>query len=98
MTGLLSRIADLRRPFASAGVAGATTFRPGMWDSQESHACECCAASCSAAPLGPRNTIGIGIWPPDSRSEEHTSELQSRSDIVCRLLLEKKKEIPNRTS
>src|SRR2546421_8179841 len=27
-----------------------------------------------------------------SRSEEHTSELQSRSDIVCRLLLEKKKE------
>src|SRR2546428_6137319 len=29
-----------------------------------------------------------------SRSEEHTSELQSRSDLVCRLLLEKKK---NRT-
>src|SRR2546421_2243360 len=28
---------------------------------------------------------------PNSRSEEHTSELQSRSDIVCRLLLEKKK-------
>src|SRR3982750_1753006 len=28
---------------------------------------------------------------PD-RSEEHTSELQSRSDLVCRLLLEKKKE------
>src|SRR2546421_1254042 len=27
-----------------------------------------------------------------SRSEEHTSELQSRSDIVCRLLLEKKKK------
>src|SRR2546421_1073015 len=27
----------------------------------------------------------------DVRSEEHTSELQSRSDIVCRLLLEKKK-------
>src|SRR5206468_11826632 len=31
-------------------------------------------------------------WPPSYafRSEEHTSELQSRSDIVCRLLLEKK--------
>src|SRR5206468_6395203 len=29
--------------------------------------------------------------PPQHRSEEHTSELQSRSDIVCRLLLEKKK-------
>src|SRR5260221_1000295 len=27
----------------------------------------------------------------DTRSEEHTSELQSHSDIVCRLLLEKKK-------
>src|SRR5204862_7838093 len=27
----------------------------------------------------------------DSRSEEHTSELQSRRDLVCRLLLEKKK-------
>src|SRR5206468_12525477 len=27
----------------------------------------------------------------DDRSEEHTSELQSRSDLVCRLLLEKKK-------
>src|SRR5204862_7008400 len=27
------------------------------------------------------------------RSEEHTSELQSRRDLVCRLLLEKKKEI-----
>src|SRR5206468_10905078 len=28
--------------------------------------------------------------PGHSRSEEHTSELQSRSDLVCRLLLEKK--------
>src|SRR2546421_5838256 len=28
----------------------------------------------------------------DMRSEEHTSELQSRSDLVCRLLLEKKKK------
>src|SRR5438132_11534635 len=28
---------------------------------------------------------------PPSRSEEHTSELQSHSDLVCRLLLEKKK-------
>src|SRR5438034_2857233 len=28
------------------------------------------------------------------RSEEHTSELQSHSDLVCRLLLEKKKKIP----
>src|SRR5947207_10466823 len=28
----------------------------------------------------------------DTRSEEHTSELQSHSDLVCRLLLEKKKK------
>src|SRR6266496_975761 len=31
--------------------------------------------------------------PDASRSEEHTSELQSRRDLVCRLLLEKKKQI-----
>src|SRR5206468_5071540 len=30
------------------------------------------------------------------RSEEHTSELQSRSDLVCRLLLEKKKKKKNK--
>src|SRR5436190_12507098 len=30
---------------------------------------------------------------PVARSEEHTSELQSHSDLVCRLLLEKKKKI-----
>src|SRR2546430_4130179 len=29
---------------------------------------------------------------PESRSEEHTSELQSQSNLVCRLLLEKKKD------
>src|SRR3712207_8297695 len=31
--------------------------------------------------------------PSDTRSEEHTSELQSRQYLVCRLLLEKKKNI-----
>src|SRR5690349_22748703 len=31
------------------------------------------------------------------RSEEHTSELQSRRDLVCRLLLEKKKQQQHRT-
>src|SRR5437588_4844582 len=34
-------------------------------------------------------TIGVLGWL--TRSEEHTSELQSHSDLVCRLLLEKKK-------
>src|SRR2546421_1682011 len=35
------------------------------------------------------------LW--STRSEEHTSELQSRSDLVCRLLLEKKKNHTNTT-
>src|SRR5437868_12944334 len=34
----------------------------------------------------------------DVRSEEHTSELQSRFDLVCRLLLEKKKKKKNTTN
>src|SRR5690606_41613730 len=33
----------------------------------------------------------------DDRSEEHTSELQSRENLVCRLLLEKKQETENPT-
>src|SRR5690349_22721422 len=35
------------------------------------------------------------VWPSGCRSEEHTSELQSRRDLVCRLLLEKKKNNKN---
>src|SRR2546428_3621210 len=38
------------------------------------------------SPCAGRRTVCICWW----RSEEHTSELQSRSDLVCRLLLEKK--------
>src|SRR3712207_8056090 len=34
-------------------------------------------------------------WPREVRSEEHTSELQSRQYLVCRLLLEKKKHVHN---
>src|SRR6266511_211844 len=41
-------------------------------------------------------TVEVGARPPapgvaETRSEEHTSELQSRENLVCRLLLEKKK-------
>src|SRR3712207_7871801 len=36
-------------------------------------------------------TDSISLKPTGSRSEEHTSELQSRQYLVCRLLLEKKK-------
>src|SRR5438034_1673599 len=37
-----------------------------------------------------------GMWVSPARSEEHTSELQSHSDLVCRLLLEKKKKTKNK--
>src|SRR5437868_10375355 len=44
--------------------------------------------------LGPRGIQRSSLrelrWMPRARSEEHTSELQSRFDLVCRLLLEKK--------
>src|SRR2546422_7004307 len=36
--------------------------------------------------------IALDLHAPAARSEEHTSELQSRLHLVCRLLLEKKKE------
>src|SRR3989449_3139749 len=39
-------------------------------------------------PSAYRSLIAFAVW---SRSEEHTSELQSRLHLVCRLLLEKKK-------
>src|SRR2546428_9286627 len=38
--------------------------------------------------------VQIHVRAQGERSEEHTSELQSRSDLVCRLLLEKKKAGP----
>src|SRR5690606_39969762 len=41
----------------------------------------------------------VAGWPAGAlgiRSEEHTSELQSRENLVCRLLLEKKKEMTTR--
>src|SRR5206468_8627748 len=43
--------------------------------------------SISANDLG--NCIAACVASGSTRSEEHTSELQSRSDLVCRLLLEK---------
>src|SRR5438034_2169885 len=39
-----------------------------------------------------RGAARVGEPQVDGRSEEHTSELQSHSDLVCRLLLEKKKK------
>src|SRR2546421_3033926 len=61
-----------------------------------------------AMPAGWHGTQALGntqpAWPAHDwwrafdRSEEHTSELQSRSDFVCRLLLEKKKKRNNLNS
>src|SRR5256885_3144928 len=39
-----------------------------------------------------RAAAGSRATPPGTRSEEHTSELQSPCNLVCRLLLEKKKK------
>src|SRR2546422_7565485 len=52
----------------------------------------------SVASVARRTSFGrcaVRFW-NRSRSEEHTSELQSRLHLVCRLLLEKKKNITNK--
>src|SRR5206468_10861949 len=50
-------------------------------------------ARLAGQPVAHRDVFRLQLDPrgPCLRSEEHTSELQSRSDLVCRLLLEKKK-------
>src|SRR5688572_32410652 len=77
---------DLRsfptRRSSDLGAAGPRRRPPG----RSSHR----SAGCAAAATG--NTRGAPrVFPV--RSEEHTSELQSQSNLVCRLLLEKKKTI-----
>src|SRR5690349_22442440 len=58
----------------------------------------------NSLPSGSRSTMALPrtssasqarLAPACTRSEEHTSELQSRRDLVCRLLLEKKKKNTN---
>src|SRR5438270_8453937 len=85
-----------RFPFTSAGVvAGA---RRGWTARSNAYAIESSRDSVhggpsSSMPIGtpsavkPAGTLSAG----KPRSEEHTSELQSQSNLVCRLLLEKKK-------
>src|SRR5690606_39370057 len=53
------------------------------------------ASSASAMPSAPSLVVRSCSSANDSRSEEHTSELQSRENLVCRLLLEKKKSPQN---
>src|SRR2546427_6922151 len=57
----------------------------------------CCATLGPATSDAPGADRAASAVPPslngcESRSEEHTSELQSQSNLVCRLLLEKKKK------
>src|SRR2546427_9257660 len=54
-----------------------------------SHGFFACACFCSG--LSDFNLISTRNHRAAARSEEHTSELQSQSNLVCRLLLEKKK-------
>src|SRR2546422_6818589 len=49
------------------------------------------SAGCGEAAPGPM-TVKVTARGAERRSEEHTSELQSRLHLVCRLLLEKKKK------
>src|SRR2546421_5881831 len=66
-----------------------------MQFSTNSFACLCLAAcALIAQQVSAQNSPAAASKPQTprpTRSEEHTSELQSRSDLVCRLLLEKKK-------
>src|SRR5947209_11120491 len=82
----------LRRPPRSTLFPYTTLFRSGV---ARGRAC----SDAKAAPLsGVRARLRLGARRrrprrrrPAPRSEEHTSELQSRQYLVCRLLLEKKK-------
>src|SRR5690349_23625899 len=82
---------SIRRPPRSTLFPYTTLFR-----SDES-LCTWAASSCSAsvAPASSRTSSNpkFDMKSAFSRSEEHTSELQSRRDLVCRLLLEKKKGV-----
>src|SRR2546421_8506127 len=51
------------------------------------------SAARAQTQTAPGSRYDVTNYRNEVRSEEHTSELQSRSDIVCRLLLEKKKNI-----
>src|SRR2546425_9136463 len=76
----------IRRPPRSTLFPYTTLFRsPGNSASARPGAAARTASATSPAPGPPSNDE------PISRSEEHTSELQSLAYLVCRLLLEKKK-------
>src|SRR5947209_13532147 len=79
----------IRRPPRSTLFPYTTLFRSVLGTFHQRGSSTRCAAQRAAF-----SSSGRGAWrlPPGSRSEEHTSELQSRQYLVCRLLLEKKKK------
>src|SRR3712207_8047985 len=82
----------IRRPPRSTLFPYTTLFRsPGYLPSATQTTLPASSITCGATPT----TCAPPTRPPSSltrtRSEEHTSELQSRQYLVCRLLLEKKK-------
>src|SRR3712207_8499679 len=84
--------------FRSGGAVG--VGRNGSGKHRCVHGQRLTAVHSGGPPLGPdwltMVHIGVSIRRmTSSRSEEHTSELQSRQYLVCRLLLEKKNAVPN---
>src|SRR2546422_3245234 len=83
----------IRRPPRSTLFPYTTLFRSGRRRGSQ-HQLEQQRARQDLHSSLPRVAVGApsqGSGPGWSRSEEHTSELQSRLHLVCRLLLEKKK-------
>src|SRR5688572_31170360 len=79
----------IRRPPRSTLFPYTTLFRSRWARSPRSTGpTGCCRSASSRTSAGRRRGD-----PNGPRSEEHTSELQSQSNLVCRLLLEKKKKI-----
>ncbi len=77
-TGSSSRIAAFSSPFASAGVDGATIFRPGMPISHETGICEWIAPKRPPAPTTERITSGT-LWAPPVRNRYFVAWLMSMS-------------------
>src|SRR5688572_32566008 len=85
----------LRRPRSSTLFPYTTLFRSAPFVSSSSRTALGSSGRCAhGSPPRPRPARnGISGWCArtcSTRSEEHTSELQSQSNLVCRLLLEKK--------
>src|SRR2546430_5730429 len=77
----------IRRPPRSTLFPYTTLFRSGPVLTEEAVGDEPAHQREQVAAGNEQRHVGAGI-----RSEEHTSELQSQSNLVCRLLLEKKKQ------